>query len=147
MNRFGKWNRSLRFDRSAGGRGRTRWRQGMRRAAGAGGRKGAGRPPNRSRWKKRREPDAYNVFRNLREGREDWTRRPSFVRGKVVKVSQGIMGKNWVHLGTASGDPGRETNNLVVTTKGRSEGRDVVTAKGTLLQGTRISGPGVQSIR
>ena len=54
------------------------------------------------------------------------------VRGKVVKVSKGIMGKNWVHLRDGSGDPGKGTNNLVVTTQDDPKVGDVVTAKGTL---------------
>ena len=54
------------------------------------------------------------------------------VRGKVVKVSRGIMGKNWVHLRDGSGDPGKGTNNLVVTTQDVPKVGEVVTAKGTL---------------
>ena len=54
------------------------------------------------------------------------------VRGKVVKVSRGIMGKNWVHLRDGSGDPGKGTNNLVVTTQDVPKVGDVVTAKGIL---------------
>lgn len=59
-------------------------------------------------------------------------KKPVVVRGKVVKVSQGIMGKNWVHLQDGSGDPGKGTNNLVVTTQDIPKVGDVVTAKGTL---------------
>ena len=54
------------------------------------------------------------------------------VRGKVVKVSKGIMGKNWVHLRDGSGDAGKGTNNLVVTTQDLPDVGAVVTAKGTL---------------
>ena len=54
------------------------------------------------------------------------------VRVKVVKVSKGIMGKNWVHLRDGSGDSGKGTNNLVVTTQDVPIVGDVVTAKGTL---------------
>jgi hypothetical protein len=54
------------------------------------------------------------------------------VRGKVVKVSKAIMGKNWVHLRDGSGDPAKGTNNLVVTTQDLPAVGDVVTAKGTL---------------
>ena len=54
------------------------------------------------------------------------------VRGKVVKVSKGIMGKNWVHLRDGSGDSGKGTNNLVVTTQDVPKVGDVVTARGTL---------------
>jgi len=54
------------------------------------------------------------------------------VRGKVVKVSKGIMGKNWVHLRDGSGDAEKGTNNLVVTTQDLPNVGGVVTAKGTL---------------
>lgn len=54
------------------------------------------------------------------------------VRGKVVKVSKGIMGKNWVHVQDGSGDPGKGTNDLVFTTKDDPKVGSVVTAKGTL---------------
>lgn len=59
-------------------------------------------------------------------------KKPVVVRGKVVKVSKGIMGKNWVHLRDGSGDPGKGTNNLVVTTQDVPKVGDVVTAKGIL---------------
>ena len=54
------------------------------------------------------------------------------VRGKVVKVSKGIMGKNWVHLQDGSGNAEKGTNNLVVTSQDVPNVGDVVTAKGTL---------------
>lgn len=38
------------------------------------------------------------------------------VRGKVVKVNAGIMGKNWLHVRDGSGEAG--TNDLTVTTTG-----------------------------
>ena len=38
------------------------------------------------------------------------------VKGKVVKVSAGIMGRNWIHLQDGSGDQGAKTNDLTVTT-------------------------------
>ena len=37
------------------------------------------------------------------------------VEGKVVKVNNGIMGRNFVHVRDGSGD--QNTNNLIVTTK------------------------------
>jgi hypothetical protein len=54
------------------------------------------------------------------------------VRGKIVKVSKGIMGKNWAHLRDGSGDAGKGTNNLVVTSQDDPKVGDVVTARGTL---------------
>lgn len=38
------------------------------------------------------------------------------IRGKVVKVNAGIMGKNWLHVRDGSGEAG--TNDLTVTTTG-----------------------------
>ena len=40
--------------------------------------------------------------------------KPVTVRGKVVKVNVGIMGKNWLHVRDGSGAEG--TNDLTVTT-------------------------------
>ena len=54
------------------------------------------------------------------------------VRGKVIKVSAGIMGKNWVHLQDGSGDAKKGTHDLTVTTQDLPAVGDVVTATGTL---------------
>jgi hypothetical protein len=55
------------------------------------------------------------------------------VRGKVVKISMGIMGKNWVHIQDGTGSPEKGTNDLVVTTLDESASiGDVVTATGTV---------------
>jgi hypothetical protein len=50
------------------------------------------------------------------------------VRGKVVKFSPGIMGKNWVHLRDGTG--GQGSNDLTVTTGDQVAVGDVVVAKG-----------------
>jgi hypothetical protein len=54
------------------------------------------------------------------------------VRGQVVKVSPEIMGKNWVHLQDGTGDKGKKTHDLVVTTQDKPAVGDVVTAHGIL---------------
>jgi hypothetical protein len=54
------------------------------------------------------------------------------VKGKVVKVSKNIMGRNWVHLQDGSGDQNKGTHNLVVTTQDLPSVGDVVTMTGTL---------------
>lgn len=54
------------------------------------------------------------------------------VRGKVVKVSAGIMDKNWIHVQDGSGDAKTKTNNLVVTSQDLAKVGDVVTVTGTL---------------
>lgn len=38
------------------------------------------------------------------------------VKGKVVKVAAGIMGKNWLHLQDGSGSKASKDNDLTVTT-------------------------------
>jgi len=54
------------------------------------------------------------------------------IRGKVVKVSSGIMGKNWFHLQDGTGSAAKGTHDLVVTSKDTVSMGDVVTATGTL---------------
>jgi hypothetical protein len=54
------------------------------------------------------------------------------VRGKIVKVSKGIMKTNWYHLRDGSGDAKAKTNNLVVTGRTELLLGDTVTATGTI---------------
>ena len=54
------------------------------------------------------------------------------VRGRVVKVSRGIMGKNWLHIQDGTGVPEKGTHDLVVTTSGDANTGDTVTVKGKL---------------
>ena len=58
--------------------------------------------------------------------------KPVEVHGKVVKVSGGILGKNWLHLQDGTGSQGAGTNDLVVTTDSLPEVGAVVTIKGNL---------------
>jgi len=54
------------------------------------------------------------------------------VRGKVVKYSAEIMGKNWLHLRDGSGSDADGNNDLLVTTSASSSLGAVVTVKGTV---------------
>ncbi|HHB74977.1 MAG TPA: DNA-binding protein [Desulfobulbus sp.] len=54
------------------------------------------------------------------------------VRGKVVKVSRMIMGKNWVHIQDGTGNPMDNTHDLVVTTMADPKLDSVVVVEGTL---------------
>ena len=54
------------------------------------------------------------------------------VRGKVVKVSEKIMGWNWIHLQDGSGDLKLGTGNLVATSHGLPTVGDIVTVSGIL---------------
>jgi hypothetical protein len=78
-------------------------------------------------------PDAYTVA-EIYAGKSKLNKKTVKVRGKVVKVSAGIMGKNWVHLQDGSGDSGKGTHNLVLTTQDLPNKDDVVTMSGTLYE-------------
>ncbi len=54
------------------------------------------------------------------------------IRGKVMKVSLMIMGKNWVHIQDGTGDAGSKTHDLVVTTMAEPEKDSVVVVEGTV---------------
>ena len=54
------------------------------------------------------------------------------IKGQVVKVSPQIMGKNWLHIQDGTGDPLKNTHDLVVTTMGKAEKGDIVTVEGVL---------------
>ena len=101
--------------------------------AASGGSEGAKAPAASGPIKveKAKGSDAYTVSETYEKaGKLD--KKTVSVRGKVVKVSKGIMGKNWVHLQDGSGDAGKGTNNLVATSQDVPKVGDVVTAKGTL---------------
>ena len=54
------------------------------------------------------------------------------LRGKVVKFSPQIMGKNWIHLQDGSGDAAAGTNDLTVTTDVTANVGDTVLVTGAL---------------
>ncbi|MBU5614246.1 DNA-binding protein [Geomonas azotofigens] len=62
------------------------------------------------------------------------------VRGQVVKVANGIMNKNWLHLQDGTGDTKKKTNDLVVTTTENAEEGDVITVSGTLAKDKDFGG-------
>jgi len=56
------------------------------------------------------------------------------VTGKVVKVNNGIMKRNFVHIQDGTG--GKDTNKLIITSKQTASVGDNVTATGTVVLGT-----------
>lgn len=54
------------------------------------------------------------------------------IRGQVVKVSNGILGKNWVHLQDGSGSADKGTNDIVITTSDETAVGQVVNASGVV---------------
>ena len=53
------------------------------------------------------------------------------VQGKVVKFSPMIMGKNWIHLQDGTGDPLKNTHDLVITTSAEPpKDKEIITIEG-----------------
>ena len=75
--------------------------------------------------------NAYTVG-EIFEKKTDLDKKTVRVRGKVVKVSNGIMGKNWLHLQDGTGDAATKTHDLVVTTAGTAEKGAVVIVEGVV---------------
>lgn len=54
------------------------------------------------------------------------------VKGKVVKVSQRIMKRNWIHLQDGTGSADKKNHDLVVTSQAQPTEGQVITVSGTL---------------
>ena len=54
------------------------------------------------------------------------------LRGKVVKYSAGIMGRNWIHLQDGTGDATVGTNDITVTSSVTTAVGDVILVQGTV---------------
>ena len=57
------------------------------------------------------------------------------VKGRVVKMSPNIMGKNWLHIQDGTGDPTANTHDLVVTSSAIVEKGTIVSLEGVLAAG------------
>lgn len=76
-------------------------------------------------------PDAKTVAEVVK-GKSSLKDKPVLVRAQVVKVTSGILGKNWLHVQDGSGSAADGSNDLIVTTKDTVAVGDVVSAKGTV---------------
>jgi hypothetical protein len=54
------------------------------------------------------------------------------VKGRVVKISPNIMGKNWLHIQDGTGDPATNTHDLVVTSSAVVEKGAILSLEGVL---------------
>ena len=63
------------------------------------------------------------------------------IRGQVVKVTTGVLNKNWVHLQDGSGSSAKGTHDILVTTTDAAAVGDVIVASGTVRTDVTI-GPG-----
>jgi hypothetical protein len=59
--------------------------------------------------------------------RNELTGKPIKVRGRVTKVVNGVMGKNWIHISDSSGD-----NDFIVTTSSTASVTQIIVAEGAL---------------
>jgi len=73
--------------------------------------------------------DAYTVG-ELFAKRKELNNKTITVRGQVVKISKTIMGKNWIHIQDGTGDPMKNSHDLVITTHDTAAKGDIVTVKG-----------------
>ena len=62
----------------------------------------------------------------------DLKEKPVVVRGKVVKFTPAVMGKNWIHLRDGSGSASDGSNDVLVTTNDEAKIGDVVLVKGVV---------------
>jgi hypothetical protein len=76
-------------------------------------------------------PNAYTIAEIYRNSAK-LDKKQIVVRGKVVKVTSGIMKRIWVHIQDGSGSEAKGTHNLVCTTSAKPHLDDVVTVKGTV---------------
>jgi len=77
--------------------------------------------------------NAYTI-EELYKGSAKLNGKKIVVKGKVVKVSTGIMGKNWIHIQDGSGSQAKNNHNLVCTSSGTADVGNVVTISGTLVK-------------
>jgi len=76
--------------------------------------------------------NSYTVAEIFSNG-ADLNGKPVIVRGKVMKVSPKIMGRNWIHLQDGTGNPDENTHDLVVTTtEDVDPDEDIITLEGVL---------------
>jgi len=75
--------------------------------------------------------NAYTVGELFEKGK-NLNNKKVAVRGKVVKVSKMIMGKNWLHIQDGTGNPMQNTHDLVVTTMAEPALDSVVIIEGPL---------------
>jgi len=77
------------------------------------------------------------------------------VKGQVVKVNPDIMGRNWLHIQDGTGDPAKNTHDLVVTSADIAEIGAIISLEGILaacyivlaMLDCAYEGSGIQGLR
>lgn len=83
--------------------------------------------------------DAYTV-QEVFANSAKLNKKKVVVKGKVVKVSSGIMGKNWVHVQDGTGNQAQKNHNLVFTSQDMADVGDIVTVTGILAKDKDFGG-------
>lgn len=79
-------------------------------------------------------PNAYTVEGAIKNSAK-LNKKKVVIHAQVVKVSSGIMGKNWIHIQDGSGSEAKKTHNVVCTSAtDTADVGDVVTISGTLIK-------------
>ncbi|MGD9948527.1 MAG: DNA-binding protein [Desulfobulbus sp.] len=76
-------------------------------------------------------PNSYSVEECFEQGKE-LQGKAVRVRGKVMKISRMIMGKNWIHIQDGTGNPLKNHHDLVATSMDDPGEGAIVTIAGTL---------------
>lgn len=71
-------------------------------------------------------------------GRKDLDGKTVTVRGKVVKFTQGVMGKNWIHIQDGTGKAADNTHDLIVTTQLPAAMGEIITATGKVKSDVKV---------
>lgn len=103
------------------------------------GSRGTVSPDVKVKVKKATGKNAYTIS-ELYKNKAKLNKKKVVVRGKVVKVSTGIMGKNWIHLRDGSGGHATGDFNLVVTSKSIPAEGEVVLVNGTFYKDKDFGG-------
>jgi len=77
------------------------------------------------------KPNAGKTVAELYAQKDDLSGKEVMVRGRVVKFSKNIMGKNWIHLRDGTG--GKGTNDLTITTSAIATLGDIVVVSGVVV--------------
>lgn len=100
---------------------------------------GAASAPEKIKVEKATGAHAFTVA-EIYKKKGDLNAKKVTVRGKVIKVSEGIMNRNWVHIQDGTGESAKKTHNLVFTSDAAPKVGDIVTATGTLAKDKDFGG-------
>jgi hypothetical protein len=90
------------------------------------------RDPSEIDFSKIERPEGGKTVAEIYAQQDKLAGKSIVVRGAAVKVANGILGKNWVHLRDGSGEEG--SNDLTLTTAGIVTVGEIITVRGTLAQ-------------